>query len=84
MVQGREGEKMGEVTVTNVTEYQAIAKQKLPKMIYDYYASGAEDEWTLQENREAFARILCVRVPFLFAWNLFVEMRRSSMVKVTV
>lgn len=49
---------MGEVTVTNVTEYQAIAKQKLPKMIYDYYASGAEDEWTLQENREAFARIL--------------------------
>ena len=47
---------MGEIT--NVTEYQAIAKQKLPKMIYDYYASGAEDEWTLQENREAFARIL--------------------------
>uniref|UniRef100_A0A453BMP9 (S)-2-hydroxy-acid oxidase n=1 Tax=Aegilops tauschii subsp. strangulata TaxID=200361 RepID=A0A453BMP9_AEGTS len=44
--------------ITNVTEYQAIAKQKLPKMIYDYYASGAEDEWTLQENREAFARIL--------------------------
>ncbi|KAL5217632.1 hypothetical protein ABZP36_018316 [Zizania latifolia] len=27
-------------------------------MIYDYYASGAEDEWTLKENREAFSRIL--------------------------
>ncbi|KVH93191.1 Aldolase-type TIM barrel [Cynara cardunculus var. scolymus] len=44
--------------VTNVTEYQAIAKEKLPKMIYDYYASGAEDQWTLEENRNAFARIL--------------------------
>ena len=47
---------MGEIT--NVMEYQAIAKQKLPKMAYDYYASGAEDEWTLKENREAFSRIL--------------------------
>ncbi|KAH7838895.1 hypothetical protein Vadar_032380 [Vaccinium darrowii] len=44
--------------ITNVMEYQAIAKEKLPKMIYDYYASGAEDQWTLQENRNAFARIL--------------------------
>ncbi|CAI0409506.1 unnamed protein product [Linum tenue] len=45
-------------TITNVTEYQAIAKQKLPKMVYDYYASGAEDEWSLSENRNAFTRIL--------------------------
>lgn len=44
--------------ITNVMEYQAIAKEKLPKMIYDYYASGAEDQWTLEENRNAFSRIL--------------------------
>nr|GEW55069.1 peroxisomal (S)-2-hydroxy-acid oxidase GLO1-like [Tanacetum cinerariifolium] len=44
--------------ITNVMEYEALAKEKLPKMIYDYYASGAEDQWTLQENRNAFARIL--------------------------
>ncbi|KAM7267140.1 hypothetical protein ACFE04_009306 [Oxalis oulophora] len=44
--------------VTNVMEYEAIAKQKLPKYAYDYYASGAEDQWTLQENRNAFSRIL--------------------------
>ncbi|KAK4748895.1 hypothetical protein SAY87_015481 [Trapa incisa] len=44
--------------VTNVMEYQEIARQKLPKMVYDYYASGAEDQWTLQENRNAFSRIL--------------------------
>ncbi|KAF3533684.1 hypothetical protein F2Q69_00036127 [Brassica cretica] len=39
--------------ITNVTEYKAIAKEKLPKMVYDYYASGAEDQWTLQENINA-------------------------------
>ncbi|KAL2943486.1 Peroxisomal [Bienertia sinuspersici] len=44
--------------ITNVNEYEAIAKQKLPKMVYDYYASGAEDQWTLAENRNAFSRIL--------------------------
>ena len=46
--------------ITNVTEYEAIAKEKLPKMVYDYYASGAEDQWTLKENRNAFSRILYV------------------------
>lgn len=44
--------------VTNVMEFEAIAKKKLPKMIYEYYASGAEDEWTLKENRSAFSRIV--------------------------
>ncbi|XP_042402374.1 peroxisomal (S)-2-hydroxy-acid oxidase GLO3-like [Zingiber officinale] len=44
--------------ITNVSEYEEIAKQKLPKMIYDYFASGAEDQWTLRENRNAFSRIL--------------------------
>lgn len=44
--------------ITNVMEYEAIARQKLPKMAFDYYASGAEDQWTLKENREAFSRIL--------------------------
>ncbi|KAA8514909.1 hypothetical protein F0562_018088 [Nyssa sinensis] len=44
--------------ITNVLEYEAIAKEKLPKMVYDYYASGAEDQWTLQENRNAFSKIL--------------------------
>lgn len=44
--------------ITNVSEYEAIAREKLPKMVYDYYASGAEDQWTLKENRNAFTRIL--------------------------
>ncbi|CAI0545007.1 unnamed protein product [Linum tenue] len=44
--------------ITNVMEFEEIARQKLPKMVYDYYASGAEDQWTLKENRNAFSRIL--------------------------
>ncbi|PIN04061.1 Glycolate oxidase [Handroanthus impetiginosus] len=44
--------------ITNVMEYEAIAREKLPKMVYDFYASGAEDQWTLHENRSAFSRIL--------------------------
>ena len=44
--------------ITNVMEYEVIAKEKLPKMAYDYYASGAKDQWTLKENRHAFSRIL--------------------------
>ncbi|PRQ29486.1 putative (S)-2-hydroxy-acid oxidase [Rosa chinensis] len=44
--------------ITNVSEYEKIAKEKLPKMVYDYYASGAEDQWTLKENKRAFSRIL--------------------------
>lgn len=43
--------------IVNVSEYEAVAKQKLPKMVFDYYASGAEDQWTLKENRNAFERI---------------------------
>ncbi|KAH6773514.1 Aldolase-type TIM barrel family protein [Perilla frutescens var. hirtella] len=44
--------------ITNVMEFEPIAREQLPKMVYDYYASGAEDQWTLQENRNAFSRIL--------------------------
>ncbi|MED6143214.1 Peroxisomal (S)-2-hydroxy-acid oxidase glo5 [Stylosanthes scabra] len=47
-----------EKQITNVKEYEAIAKEKLPKMVYDFYASGSEDQWTLKENRDAFSSIL--------------------------
>ncbi|KAJ7951478.1 Peroxisomal (S)-2-hydroxy-acid oxidase [Quillaja saponaria] len=41
----------------NVLEYQKLAKEALPKMYYDFYAGGAEDEYSLKENVEAFRRI---------------------------
>ncbi|CAF0763620.1 unnamed protein product [Adineta ricciae] len=41
----------------NVEDYHQAAKAKLPKMAYDYYRAGADDELTLQENVNAFRRI---------------------------
>ncbi|KAG6669043.1 hypothetical protein CIPAW_01G215500 [Carya illinoinensis] len=41
----------------NVNEFQELAREALPKMYYDYYAGGAEDQYTLKDNVEAFKRI---------------------------
>lgn len=42
----------------NIREFEERAKQVLPKMFFDYYNGGAEDEHTLRENMEAFKRIM--------------------------
>ncbi|CAG0889338.1 unnamed protein product [Cyprideis torosa] len=39
-----------------VDDYEQEASHKLPKMSLDYYSSGADDQWTLRENRLAFKR----------------------------
>lgn len=41
----------------NVNEFQELARLALPKMYYDYYNGGAEDQYTLKENVESFRRI---------------------------
>lgn len=41
----------------NLFDYEALAREKLPGMIYDYYASGAEDEITVLDNHAAYSRI---------------------------
>ncbi|HET7377302.1 MAG TPA: alpha-hydroxy acid oxidase [Anaerolineae bacterium] len=41
----------------NLADFEARAREKLPKMAYDYYASGAWDEITLHENHRAYDRI---------------------------
>jgi len=40
----------------NVLELEEIARRKLPREAFDYYASGADDEIALRRNREAFER----------------------------
>ena len=40
----------------NLAEYEAIARERLPQPVYDYYAGGAEDERTLRGNCAAFER----------------------------
>ncbi|GMY34816.1 peroxisomal (S)-2-hydroxy-acid oxidase GLO4-like [Fagus crenata] len=42
----------------NVNEFQELAREALPKMYYDFYAGGAEDQNTLKENVEALHRIM--------------------------
>ncbi len=39
-----------------VDDFEAQARARMPRMIFDYYAGGAGDEWTLAENRRAFQR----------------------------
>jgi 4-hydroxymandelate oxidase len=41
----------------NVFDFETLAREKLPQMAYDYYASGAHDEITLRENHAAYDRI---------------------------
>lgn len=41
----------------NLRELEALARERLSAMAYDYYASGALDERTLRDNVEAWARI---------------------------
>ncbi len=41
----------------NIFEYEPLARARMERTAWDYFASGAEDERTLRENRDAFARI---------------------------
>lgn len=42
--------------MVTVDDYEPIARERLPGDVYDFYAGGAGDEWTLAENRRAFER----------------------------
>lgn len=41
----------------NVDEFETLAREKLPREVYEYYVGGANDEITLRENRIAYERI---------------------------
>jgi len=45
---------VGTPRILTVDDYEPLAKQVLPADVFDYYAGGAGDEWTLAENRRAF------------------------------
>jgi isopentenyl diphosphate isomerase/L-lactate dehydrogenase-like FMN-dependent dehydrogenase len=45
---------MSEPHFLTVDDYEPMARERLPRDAYDYYAGGAGDEWTLRENRRAF------------------------------
>ena len=39
-----------------IDDFERAARDRLPQMVFDYYAGGSGDEWTLRENRRAFDR----------------------------
>ena len=41
-------------TALTVADFEALAKAKMPRGAFDYYAGGADDERTLRANLEAF------------------------------
>jgi isopentenyl diphosphate isomerase/L-lactate dehydrogenase-like FMN-dependent dehydrogenase len=43
--------------LVSVFDYENAAREALPPVAYDYYASGANDEITLRENHAAYERI---------------------------
>jgi len=59
-------------TPLNLFELEAAARERLPQMAYDYFASGARDEATLRENRAAFER-------FRVHYRVLVDVSRRDM-----
>src|SRR3954471_13287952 len=43
--------------ILNLESLEALARERLDPMLFDYIAGGAGDEWTLQENRSAWSRV---------------------------
>lgn len=37
-----------------IGDFEVLAKKVLPQYAYDFYASGAEGEFTLKENCQAY------------------------------
>jgi 4-hydroxymandelate oxidase len=40
--------------IVSIDDYERIARAKLPPEVYDYYAGGADREWTVRANLAAF------------------------------
>jgi 4-hydroxymandelate oxidase len=45
------------VELLNLHDYEAAARERLEPVVHAYFASGANDEITLRENRSAFDRL---------------------------
>jgi 4-hydroxymandelate oxidase len=40
----------------NLADYEQLARERLPQMVFDYYSGGAGDEQTVRENRLGWQR----------------------------
>ena len=53
----------------NIADLRALARARLPRMVFDYIDGGADDELTLRRNEAAFAEIELV-------WDALVDVSR--------
>jgi (S)-mandelate dehydrogenase len=47
---------MAPAAAINIEDLRARARRRLPRVVFDYLDGGAEDEATLEDNRQAFRR----------------------------
>lgn len=41
----------------NIEDLRELARRRVPRIVFNYIDGGAEAEWTLRENRQAFERV---------------------------
>jgi L-lactate dehydrogenase (cytochrome) len=41
----------------NIEDLRELARRRVPRIVFNYIDGGAEDEWTLRENRRAFEAV---------------------------
>lgn len=41
----------------NIDDLREVARRRVPRIVFNYIDGGAEDEWTLRENRRAFETV---------------------------
>jgi 4-hydroxymandelate oxidase len=41
----------------NLHDYEELARQRLPQMVFEYYFGGAEDEVTVRDNRQGWQQL---------------------------
>src|SRR6266436_5610351 len=45
-------------SVVNIADLRAVAKKRLPRVVFDYIDGGAGAEWTVRENARVFDDVL--------------------------
>lgn len=45
-------------SVVNIADLRAIAKRRLPRVVFDYIDGGAGSEWTMRENARVFDDVM--------------------------
>lgn len=54
----------------SIEDLRRIARKRLPRIIFDFFDGGAEDEVTLRDNRDAFERIRFSPKPLVDVSNI--------------